>query len=142
MNKNKIRPIVICVFRNTELTLVAEGYDSIKDEKYYRPIGGGIEYGESSFDALKREVKEEIGAEIKNLKYLGAIESIFTYNGDLGHEIVMVYDADFVDQSFYTKQTFEGIEDDGQVINLMWISLQEFQKGNLRLVPEDLLKLV
>lgn len=142
MRKGIIRPLVICLFRNADFILVAEGYDTVKDENYYRPIGGGIEYGELSSDSLKREVKEEIGANIYNLKYLGTVENIFTYNGEIGHEIVMVYDAAFVDTSFYKTNSFEGKEDDGTIFKLVWIPLSEFQKGKLRLVPDNLLKLI
>lgn len=142
MRKGIIRPLVICLFRNGNSILVFEGYDSLKGEHYYRPIGGGIEYGETSIVALKREVKEEIGAEITKPKYLGTIENIFTFNGNIGHEIVMVYDAVFVDTSFYSKSSFEGQEDDGTIFKLLWIPLNEFQNGNLRLVPETLLELI
>ncbi|MGE8079866.1 NUDIX hydrolase [Peribacillus loiseleuriae] len=142
MKKGVIRPLVICLFKNNDSVLVAEGYDSVKGENYYRPIGGGIEYGELSSDALIREVKEEIGADIYNLKYLGTVESIFSYNGDIGHEIVIVYDATFVDTSFYRTKSFEGEEDDGTIFKLIWYPLSEFQKGKLRLVPENLLELI
>jgi 8-oxo-dGTP pyrophosphatase MutT (NUDIX family) len=142
MKKGIIRPLVICLFSNNDSILVAEGYDSVKNQYYYRPIGGGIEYGELSSDALIREVNEEIEKEIINLKYLGTVENVFTYNGDIGHEIVMVYDAEFVDNSVYRTNSFEGIEDDGTTFKLFWKPLIEFQNGKLKLVPEDLMTLI
>jgi len=45
---NHIRSIAICVFRHKNHILVAEGYDPVKDEYFYRPLGGGIEFGETS----------------------------------------------------------------------------------------------
>ncbi|MGP4039729.1 NUDIX hydrolase [Gracilibacillus sp. D59] len=142
MKKGVIRPVVICLFSNNDTILVGEGYDSVKQQYYFRPIGGGIEYGELSSDALVREVNEEIEKEITNLKYLGTIENIFTYNGDIGHEIVIVYDATFVDDSVYKVNSFEGKEDDGTVFKLFWKPLNEFKKGKLRLVPENLMTLI
>ncbi|SFL58945.1 NUDIX domain-containing protein [Gracilibacillus orientalis] len=142
MKKGLIRPIVICLFSNNDSILVAEGYDSIKKQYFYRPIGGGIEYGELSSDALIREVQEEIEKEITNLKYLGTIENIFTYNGDIGHEVVMVYDASFVDDSLYKINSFEGKEDDGTSFKLFWKPLSEFENGQLRIVPESLMTLI
>lgn len=142
MKKGIIRPLVICLFSNIDSILVAEGYDSVKNEYYYRPIGGGIEYGELSSDALIREIHEEIEEDITNLKYLGTVENIFTYNGDVGHEVVMVYDATFVDNSVYKTNSFEGKEDDGTIFTLFWKPLSEFQNGKLRLVPENLLTLI
>jgi hypothetical protein len=43
---NQIRPIALCVFHNNNRILVFEGYDKAKDEIFYRPLGGGIEFGE------------------------------------------------------------------------------------------------
>ncbi|WP_231688047.1 NUDIX hydrolase [Bacillus sp. FJAT-18017] len=129
-------------FKKGDSILVCEGFDQVKQDYYYRPIGGGIEYGETSSEALEREVLEEIGANIINIKHLGTIENIFTYNGDLGHEIVFVYDAEFVDKSFYEKSTFIGIEDNGQRIKLSWKPLNSFADNKLRLVPEELVTLL
>jgi 8-oxo-dGTP pyrophosphatase MutT (NUDIX family) len=142
MRKGIIRPLAICLFQHENAILVFEGHDLVKGDHYYRPIGGGIEYGETSGEALIREVREEIDAEIKDMKYLGTVENVFTLNGDIGHEIVMVYDATFVDTLFYSKASFEGQEDDGTIFKLMWKPLSEFQNGNLRLVPETLLELI
>lgn len=138
MKKGQIRAIAICVFRKGDSILVSEGFDEVKSDYYYRPIGGGIEYGEISSEALEREVFEEIGANITNLNHIGTIENIFTYNGDLGHEVVFVYDAEFVDKSFYEKPSFYGQEDNGATFKLLWKSISDFTNNKLRLVPEEL----
>ena len=62
--KKRIRPLAICIFRNRDRILVAEGYDSVKDEYFYRPLGGGIEFGESSVETICRELREEIRVEV------------------------------------------------------------------------------
>ncbi|MBT2704467.1 NUDIX domain-containing protein [Bacillus sp. ISL-35] len=142
MKRGIIRPLAICVFRREKAILVAEGYDSVKRDFYYRPIGGGIEYGEKSLDAVKREVYEEIGAGIDNIQYIETVENIFSYNGELGHEIVMVYEAEFSKDHFYKMDTFEGKEDDGSVFKLKWIRIDDFESGSLRLVPDGLLDLI
>ena len=61
---NKIRPLAICIFRKNDRILVAEGYDPVKNEHFYRPLGGGIEFGEYSEQTIRRELMEEIGAEV------------------------------------------------------------------------------
>ena len=142
MKKGIIRALVICIFQKDDSILVAEGYDPVKGEYFYRPIGGGIEYGEKSAEALIREIREEIDTEIFNLNYLGTVENIFTFNGEVGHEIVQVYDADFVDSIFYTEALFEGKEDDGNIFKIMRLPISRFQNGELRLVPEGLLDLI
>ncbi|MFY0757977.1 NUDIX domain-containing protein [Metabacillus dongyingensis] len=142
MRKGIIRPLVICPFQKNSRILVAEGFDESKGDFFYRPIGGGIEFGESSSVALEREVEEEIGAFISNISYIGTIENIFIYNGCQGHEIVQVCHAEFTDPSYYELESFEGKEDNGTIFKLYWKSLSEFQDGNLRLVPENLLELL
>ncbi|MEH7886085.1 NUDIX hydrolase [Bacillus sp. JJ1609] len=142
MKKGQIRAIAICVFRKDDSILVCEGFDEVKQDYYYRPIGGGIEYGETSANALKREVLEEIGASITNVNFLGVVENIFTYNGDLGHEIVFVYNAEFVNKLFYDKSYFVGKEDNGATFTLYWKSISDFTNNKLRLVPEELLPLL
>jgi len=142
MRKGQIRAIAICVFRKGDSILVSEGFDEVKGNHYYRPIGGGIEYGETSSQAIKREVQEEIGANIKNLNYLGTIENIFTYNGDLGHEVVFVYDAEFIEKSFYEKPSFFGQEDNGVIFKLLWKPISEFTNNKLVLVPDGLVDLL
>lgn len=76
---NLICPIAICVFRNNNRILVFEGHDSIKNETYYRPLGGGIEFGESGEEAIRREIMEELHSEIEELKHLGFLENIFMF---------------------------------------------------------------
>lgn len=58
---------------------------------FHRLIGGSVELGETHREAIVREVDEELGAEIRNLTYLAAVENIFRMNGTLGHEIVFLY---------------------------------------------------
>ena len=71
MDKFKeIRPIVLGIARKDNKILVSEGYDKIKNETFYRCLGGGIEFLETSKEALKREYKEELGINIDIEDYL------------------------------------------------------------------------
>lgn len=142
MKEGIIRPLVICVFQQEDTILVAEGYDPVKGDYFYRPIGGGIEFGETSEEALIREMKEELDTAVMGLVYLGTLENIFRFNGNIGHEIVRVYDASFTDHSFNKAITFEGIEDNGERFTVMRLPIQTFRSGEHRLVPENLLDLL
>ena len=138
---NQIRPLAICLFRDGDRILVGEGNDPAKRETFYRPLGGGIEFGERAVDALRREVREEIGAEIESPVYLFTLENIFTFNGEGGHEIVMIYDARFVDKSLYAQKTLAGTETDGErqfPFNAVWKRLDEFGP-DAPLYPDGLL---
>ncbi len=104
-----IRPLVICLFRHNGKILVSEERDPTKDEIFYRPLGGGIEFGEHSTEALHRELMEEIGAEVKDLVYLGTLENIYIFDGEPGHEIVQVYDGALTDSGLYEQAVISGI---------------------------------
>lgn len=142
LKSGQVRPLVVCVFRHGDNILVAEGYDSVKREVFYRPLGGTIEFEERSQDALARELREELGAEVSNLRYLGTFENIFTYDGKPGHEIVLVYDGLFADRSMYARAELKGREHDGTTFKVVWKSLAEFRAGAARLYPDGLLALL
>ena len=121
--------------------MVAEAFDPVKDETFYRPLGGGIEFGETSAVALVREIREEVGTEIADLQHIGKLENIFTYNGALGHEIVQVYDGRFVDESFYAMSSVPGVESNGESIHVVWKPLGYFSAEH-PLYPHGLLGLL
>jgi 8-oxo-dGTP pyrophosphatase MutT (NUDIX family) len=144
MAKQKIRPLAICVFRDGERIFAAEGYDPLKKQTFYRPLGGKIEFGERSAQTVARELREEIGAEVSDLRYLGTLENIFAYNGEAGHEIVLIYDGKFVDKTIYEREGLEGHEDDddGGAFRAVWKSLSFFREGHAPLYPDGLLQLL
>lgn len=142
MLPGQIRALVICVFSHQGMILAAESLDPLKKEIFYRPVGGGIHFGEYSQEALVREVREEFGAEIRQVRYLGVLENVFTYNGQPGHEIVQVYDAQFVDRSLYEQPWLVGYEDSGLIFKATWKPLVEFQSSPEPLYPSGLLKLL
>lgn len=139
MKKNKIRPLTICLFRNIGRILVSEGYDSLKKRTFYRPLGGAIEFGERSEDTVRRELMEEIGAQVGELKYLGALENIYVFNGEPGHEIVLVYDGGASPPGLYEQAVIEGNEAGiGESFKAVWKSLDEFGEGRSILYPSSL----
>ncbi len=139
--ENRIRPIAICIFSNTGRILVAEGYDSVKQQTFYRPLGGSIEFGERGEETIRRELREELGAEVNNLKYLGMAENIFIYQGERGHEIVLMYEGEFADKSFYEREMLEG-DEFGQPFKAVWKRLDEFGPDRAPLYPDQLLELL
>ncbi|MGI2907024.1 NUDIX hydrolase [Tolypothrix sp. VBCCA 56010] len=133
----KIRVKVFGLIRDKERLFVSEDYDSVKQEKYYRALGGSIEFGETSHAALQREFQEEIQAELTNIRYLGCLENLFTYEGKPGHEIVQVYECDFVDSKFYQLEKLVFFEAGNSQHKAMWIDIYRFKSGELILVPEQ-----
>lgn len=144
MKPGKVRPLAICVFYHQGRILAARGYDEIKEQIFYRPLGGKIEFGERGAETVVRELQEEIQADVKNLRYLGTLENIFTYAGELGHEIVLVYDGILVDKKFYQRELIEGREDDDELLfTAHWLPLEAFEgKDAPPLYPDGLLELL
>lgn len=143
MKKNRIRPLAICVFRRDDRILVAEGYDPAKEQTFYRPLGGRIEFGEYSEHTIHREMMEEIGAEVSDLKYLGTLENVFVFDGTPGHEIVMIYDGALKESGLYEQAEIEGKEADvNGSFKAVWKNLNEFAEGKSTLYPTGLLELL
>ena len=140
---NRIRPLAICLFRHNDCILVAEGYDPVKKENFYRPLGGGIEFGEHSEQTIRREILEEIGAEVCELKYLGTLENIFVFNGTPGHEIVQVYNGSLRDTRLYEQTVIVGQEVDiDDTFSAVWKHIDEFGEGKSILYPTGLLEIL
>lgn len=136
---NQIRVLALGLIRDGDRTFLAEGYDSLKRQTFYRALGGGVDFGESSYNALQREFQEEIQAELTNIQYLGCLENIFTYNGQLCHEILQVYQCDFVDPTFYQLGPIVFPEGDRKK-RALWLDISHLKSGKLRLVPEQFLE--
>ncbi|MCT7978781.1 NUDIX hydrolase [Laspinema olomoucense] len=139
--KNKIRVITLGLIKDRNRLFVSEGYDSVKQQSFYRPLGGGIEFGETSLEALKREFQEEVNADLANIHYLGCVENIFIYNGKPGHEIIQLYRCDFSDRKFYELESlyfFEGKRE----VKALWVEIDQLISGELVLVPTKLLDFI
>ena len=137
-SEKKIRLLALGIIRQENNIFMSQGFDPIKEKTFYRAMGGGVKFGETSIEALKREFKEEINAEINNINHLGCIESIFTYNGKPGHEIIQLYQCDFVDQKLYEIERITFNEGKREKIAL-WVNINQFKSGELRIVPEQFL---
>lgn len=139
---NTIRAKVICLFQNGKRILVGDAYDPTKNELFYCLPGGGIEFGETSEEALRREIREELATEIENPRLLGVLENIFTYDGQPGHEIVFVYDAQLVNTALYSVDRFTGYESNGESYNAIWLNLETIGPQTPPIYPEGLLELL
>jgi 8-oxo-dGTP pyrophosphatase MutT (NUDIX family) len=119
MIPGKIRTIVIGIFRRDDQLLCCEGFDKVKKNYYYRPPGGSIEFGERAEDALKREIREDFGADIDIWLFRGSFENIF------------------VCESFYQHDEISAVEDNGEVFRAVWKGKDDFDADH-RLVPEGI----
>lgn len=140
MDKFKeIRPIALGLAIKKNKLLVSEGFDKVKNETFYRCLGGGIEFLEKSKEALKREFLEEINIDITVKDFLGISENIFTYQGRKAHELILFYSIDISDENY--KEEYKVIDDHGETI-AKWIDIEEFKNKNKILYPEEVFKYI
>ena len=137
----KIRVLALGLIRDGGRIFISIGYDPAKQQTFYRAMGGGVDFGETSTDALQREFQEEIQAELRNIRYLGCLENLFNFNGKQGHEILQVYQCDFVDPKFYELEQLVFAEGERKKTAL-WVEISRFTSGELKLVPEQFLDYV
>lgn len=128
-----IRVIAICLFRRGGEILVTEGFDTSTKKRYARPLGGGVELGESSEQTIIREIREELGTEVRDLKLLGVLENLFVLEGEQRHEVVFVYDGRFVDELLYSLAEIP-LLDGGWLTGAIWRPLNWFSEDCM-LVP-------
>jgi 8-oxo-dGTP pyrophosphatase MutT (NUDIX family) len=138
-HSNQIRVLALGLIRDGDRTFLSEGYDRVKQQTFYRALGGGVDFGETSYDAVQREFQEELQAELTNIKYLGCIENLFMYRGQQGHEIIQLYQCDFVDKKFYELDQIEFAEGEYKKLAL-WMDIKKCKSGELRIVPEQFLE--
>lgn len=140
MDKFKeIRPIVLgFAIKNNQL-LVGEGFDNVKNQTFYRCLGGGIEFLENSKEALKREFLEEIHADIIVESFLGVSENVFTYKGKKAHEIIFFYHIAIRDSDY--KKEYSILDGDHHY-TAKWIDVDEFKSGKKILYPQEAFKYI
>jgi ADP-ribose pyrophosphatase YjhB (NUDIX family) len=136
-----IRPKAVCVVRHGNSILVGDGYDQVKGQTFFGPPGGGIEFGERAADAVRREMREELGVELEDLALRGVLENVFTLDGQAGHEIVFVFEARLTDASLYGRDEIALTEGD-QTSVARWLPLSRFGPGGPPLYPTGLFELL
>lgn len=139
--EGQIRVLALGLIKKDNRVFISQGYDPVKQKTFYRAMGGGVDFGETSLEALEREFQEEIQAKLTNISYLGCLENLFTFNGKQGHELLQVYQCDFADAKFYELESLVFAEGKRQKTAL-WVDIALFKSGELLLVPEPFLALL
>lgn len=141
MAKSRIRIIALCVFRHRGRILASCLKDPKEKQDFYRPLGGGVKFGESAAEAILREIDEELDTPIEDLRLLGILENRFTYKGKQGHEILFIFDACFSDKTLYKLKEVPAHEGDGRRIRTRWIN-PDRKNRRIPLYPEGLQELL
>lgn len=131
---SKIRPIAICLIEHGEKLLLQEFWHDLEQYFYFRPPGGGIEFGEHSVEALRREMREELRSEITEPVFVTLIENIFHIGPSPKHEIVFVYKASLTDQALYDREEI-WIWDGDPPTRAVWVEKSRIESGEIPLFP-------
>ena len=92
----------------------------VAEKNFHKLPGGGIEEGESIEAALRREVMEEIGCAVENIRELGVVEE---FRGKFSlHQISYCFLADLLGEKGIPHLEPDEIADGFQTV---WMSLDE-----------------
>jgi ADP-ribose pyrophosphatase YjhB (NUDIX family) len=114
--------------------LVTPSYDSVKKQPYYRLLGGHVEFGERAEETLRREMLEELAADIEVLERLDVVENVFIYEGRDYHEIVFIHHARFLDDAITRRDDLRNLEADHEEI-FRWLPVGDVIDGDIPLYP-------
>lgn len=133
-----IRPHVLGIVRRGEEILVTELVDPGKGP-FYRPPGGGIEFGETSEAAVVREFHEELDAAVELVDFLGVYENRFEWDGEPRQELALVHEVAFADDALYDRETLQGVDAGGDVTyETEWATVEDLLGRDQPLYPERL----
>ena len=125
MEKPRVK--VICLLKCLDEYLFANVLDTYKNEYFYILPGGGVEFGEKTIDAVKREIKEEVNYDLKNPKLISTIEHFFEYKGISKHEVTFFYLEEVSEKSLFSNELI----DNGNHFPALWIKKSEVPNYNV-----------
>nr|WP_318540052.1 NUDIX hydrolase [Terribacillus saccharophilus] len=102
-----------------------------KKDPFWTLIGGRIQLGEDSAQAVEREFQEELDIPVKAERLLCSVENFFTYKGRPYHEYSFIYVVQDVENRLHGTE--EVISPEGGEFHYEWISLERI--GEISLKP-------
>ena len=108
---------------------------------HYALIGGRVKIGEDSESTVKREIKEELGKEVKIEGYIATVENFFEMKELKYHEIMFIHKVEFVDEEDqkieYDLKNIEGKD----YLRYEWLDIDKIEQYPIKpKVIKDILK--
>ncbi len=104
----------------------------VVDRKVYMLIGGKVRELETSLEAIKREVKEEIGWDNLEYQFLGLSEEVIKENNQDVQFINVMYKAIYNEE--IKEEEFHGLEGDWAIYK--WVNINDLD--NYLLHPKEI----
>lgn len=101
-----------------------------KTDEYYL-VGGRVRFGESSEEALVREIKEELGVSVSDFKPLWINECFFIDEGRRFHEIGMYYLVDICNTDFNKYETVFETHENSRTNTYEWLETDKLDQITL-----------
>ncbi len=110
------------IIKNKKILMVRNN----KSPHYYS-VGGRVKIGESSIEALNREIKEELGLKLNILDLAVVQESFYEYGVDKDkiHEISLFYNVDFNENTKIESMNFLEVD---CTEYLQWLDLNKLDE--------------
>lgn len=132
--RNTVRGLII----KDERLLVLE--EVLNNVTYYYLPGGGINFLETSEEAIIREIKEELKTKVIWNKPCCTLTNIFEIDGIRAHEITQIY--------YIEVEDIDKIRDDAAMTadlfpsKIKWISKEEFNNGRKTIYPKEIMEFI
>lgn len=108
--------------------------------KGLRPLGGGVEFGETREMALRREFREELSTDITIIGDWMMMENIYDHEGHKGHEIVFAAPVELARREIYETEGFTVM--DGIEVSVDWFRRQDIREHGWALHPDGLADMI
>ncbi len=109
----RISPCIIVLIVKGDKVLLAQG-ERHREQGWYSTIAGFIETGESAEQAVIREVKEEVGVDVVNIKYMNSQAWPFP------NQLMLGYIAEYESGTIVPEK--------GEIADAQWFSIEQLPK--------------
>ncbi|MHA7879151.1 MAG: NAD(+) diphosphatase [Saccharospirillum sp.] len=110
----RVSPCIITLVTRGEEVLLAQGVKH-RSSGWYSTLAGFIETGESAEQAVHREVREEVGVSVTNLRYQGSQAWPFP------HQLMLGFWADYEQGEIVTA--------DDEILDAQWFHIDRLPPG-------------
>lgn len=124
MENRKVKSRCIFIHENQILLCRDEKYD------YYFFPGGSQTENETPEDTLRREIREEFGSEVYNIKILEMLKN----SGQNSDETIAMFQASFSDPDIYLQSKIPLI--DNPEIKAVWVPIIDVKNRLIKIFPE------